>query len=653
MVAIRINGFGGMIPRLGDQILPDGAASFAENTLLLSGELRGVRGVQLVWDFSARDYLPKRVYRITDGGGEQWIAFPDKTVDMVKAPIVNDAANRYYWTSDNYAPRYATLNDLVLADALADWEPDPPGHLLGIPAPDHTDVDMFTVTPDQSGVGEQVTRAYTYTFVSLYGEESAPALAVVETGYTGDTWTISGMKISTDVPDNDDRVLTGKNIYRTITTLSGLVEYHLVDSVGVDVTSYDDDIPTDEVALNSTLESEFWSVPPDDMLGLLTHPNGFLVGFHGRELYMSEPYRPHAWPQQYVLSMESDILGLGVYGTSIAICTRAHPYIASGIHPGAMTLTKAQTPNPCISDRRGVVTMPFGVYYPSDTGLMLMSASGFTNATQQLLTKSEWRRDYTPSQLRAARWQSQYIAFHSTEEGFMFAPDESQSAFVELRHHWHNDEIQNDDRTGEVFIIREQQVLSWNPATGLSETYTWESKEYVTPDPVNFGALALEYGEELKISEELLSEYQDYNDFRFPWPLNPLNWHAINTVRGFEEKTSTENPQDPLDHPTIGLTGYTPPKPFRESHRQPFHGSPLYRTGPYTPIGGVTPGAVGSVVVSVYADDTLVWEETIVDEEQYRLPAGYKARRWKFKLTGTLDVASLKIAETGKELASV
>ena len=656
MTAISITRFGGMIPRAGDQVIPEGMASFAENALLLSGELRGIRGKAVKADLQGTGHTIRRLYRTRSESGDDWITFDDPTVDMVKAPLVNDLHERYYWTSENGAPRVASLTDMLGGGT---------GFPLGVPAP--------TAAPTVSVVGgtvNDVSRAYVYTYVTNFGEESAPSPATLGSGYSDATWTIGNL---VDPPAG--RNIIYKRVYRTVTTTSGRVEYHEVWTTAVANQDYVDDQDTNTVAKNNTLESEFFSEPPENLIGLVAHPNGFLVGFDGRDLYFSEPYRPHAWPQEYILSAEDIIQGLGVYSTSVAVGTRGHPYVVTGIHPSAMTFTKAQTPSPCVSDRRGIVPMPFGVYYPSDAGLMLVSSAGFQNATKNLLTKTEWQRHYTPSNLNAVRWQSQYVAFHSATKGFMFAPDEPQSAFVELDSVWTHTVLQSDTGSGEVFMVDANIVYEWNPAYGIPQTYKWRSKEYVTPNPVNFGALAVEFGAPREISDEVVEEADKYNAIRAEYPLNPLNWHVLNGVRRLVEKISVDDwiaDKDPSRPPDgIVVSGYDGTPITHVDNKQPFHASPLIATGRF----GSSPNASGSSIsvysqfagdtvlnsntyvgelsVSIYADGVMIWRSNIHDEEQYKLPSGYKSRRWVFELEGTIDVQAFKIAETGKELSRV
>ena len=87
-----------MIPRLGQQNLPDNAADVARNCLLLSGELRGLHSPLLIKDFTTDNlgYVLKRAYRLRDDNDDFWVPFDDNLAHFLKGPLVNDKHDRYY-----------------------------------------------------------------------------------------------------------------------------------------------------------------------------------------------------------------------------------------------------------------------------------------------------------------------------------------------------------------------------------------------------------------------------------------------------------------------------------------------------------------------------------------------------------------------------
>lgn len=650
MTSLVINHFGGMMPRYGVQQIPAQAASLVENAILLSGELRGIHNKQRVIDLREIPYPIARVYRAQySDGGASWITFPDDTIDMVKGPLVNDAYDRYYITSDTDSPRMSPLARLANGD---------PSYLLGIPGP----FNAPTVIPDDSGVFEDriVTRAYVYTFVSAFGEEGVPSEATIAEGKDDDVWQLSGM--DTTVPDAAERNITHKNIYRTVTASSGSVAYQFVMKIPLAQATFNDNLDTEEVGINSVINCFDHDAPPGDLRGLVAHPNGFLVAFHGRDLYFSKPYLPHAWPVDYVLSTVDPIKGLGIFGTSIVVATDGFPYVATGVRPDQMTFTKAQTAEPCISGRRGVVSMPFGVYYPTDDGLFLIGPNGFSLATTQLLTKREWQRDFSPWSLQAVRWQNQYVGFYDFSSGLMFDPSEPNAALVKLGSVWEHSVIQQDPFSGAVWLVEGNIVYEWNPAFGVPTTYRWVSKEFVTPKPVNFGACKFEGGlisqppsggipppGGTPIPPDQGEDIEDFNAFRFEFPLNPINFAPLAKVRK-----------------AVTLPGFVPPPPILKENSAPFHKSPLYRLASSEVLLTEPPGfrsatdSYGNfserqtlpveLFFRMYADGDLVYEQQVDDEAVYRLPSGYKAKRYQFEFEGTIELKSFKIAETGAEL---
>ena len=100
-------------------------------------------------------------------------------------------------------------------------------------------------------------------------------------------------------------------------------------------------------------------------------PNGFLIGFDGNNIYMSEAYHFHAWPAEYKQATETPIVGLGVLGQTCVVCTQGYPATVTGTKPATCSFTKATTGEPCLS-RGSIVSTPQGVIYASQNGLILV-----------------------------------------------------------------------------------------------------------------------------------------------------------------------------------------------------------------------------------------------------------------------------------------
>jgi hypothetical protein len=623
MTTIKISDFAGVAPRWSARLLPNNGAVNAENAKLLSGELRGLHETQLLHDFSLDDppapivrafRLPQTVAApipITDA--DQWIGFADTDVDFVRTPVLEDSFERYYWTSDstNYsgAPQYNT-RARINADSTS--------FVLGIPTP----INAVSLTP---AAGTTVTRSYVYTFVSAYGEEGPPSPPSTATGTEG-TWTVSGW--DTSIPNQSDYNITTLRIYRTVVGTTETEYYHVVDLTFGTSTPYNDTALDQTIALNYTMPSLTWTMPPATLEGLVAHPGGFLVGFEGRDLWLSEPYQPHAWPLQYVQTMQTEIVGVAIFNNCIIVMTTSHPYIGSGMTPLTVTMQKLDSIDPCVS-RRSIATTLNGVYYASPQGIVLNDSTQSYLTTEELFTREEWQDDFSPTTVLAAPYGLQYIAFDTSASGFIFSPADQHSPLTTLDRFSGVSAIQIDAYSGDVYLVQNNQVRLWDPPPSLPYSYTWTSKEFELPKPVNFGAFRLKFvANPINISISDLTDYTTFNDGRITKPLNCLNLAALNSVD------------------VEPVTGYTQPQ-----IKNPIGGSPLFD------IAALMSQPV-SVLVNVYARDldstwNLQYSQSISDERTHRLPAGFKSDLWQVELIGNANVYSFAMAETPKELAQV
>lgn len=209
MAMLKLSPFGGMFPRTGIRLLPDTAAQVAYNLKLQSGEFRPLGKPQYTTKpASPKTSPPLAIFRARSGTeAPAWFTWPID-VDCVRVPLGTDVESRFCWTGDG-APKTIKFTDAIsgsgnnyplLANEL----------MLGIPAPQVAP----TVTPS-GGSGSAVTRFYCYTYVSQYGEESAPSPFSTETvGKVDDTWAITAMDVA---PPNSG---VGTAAYTSVTTFT-------------------------------------------------------------------------------------------------------------------------------------------------------------------------------------------------------------------------------------------------------------------------------------------------------------------------------------------------------------------------------------------------------------------------------------------------
>lgn len=611
MTVFKFEGFMGLMPRYSTRLLPNMAATVARNIKLLSGEARGFRVPREVKDLTAESFTVRRAYRIEyqeyDGDESLWLAFSSRDVDVVRSPLVNDSHNRYYWAGDG-VPKYSPVSRIISGST--------PYH-LGVPAPTSA---APTVTPP--GAGTDTTRSYLYTFVSAYGEEGPPSTPSTPQTAAAGTWAISDMSVSPT--GAADRNITHKRIYRTVPGQAGTA-FFFVAEIPVGDASYNDSAADDVVVSNNLLESTSWFPPDPTMEGFVAMPNGYLVGWNGRRLMFSEPYRPHAWPPEYEIGVEFEIVGLAVWGNVLIIGTKSNPYLGMGVSPAAFTTQKTNSVTPCLS-RRGMVSSDAGVYYPSVNGIVLVDGPTPRIVTQDLVTKEEWLRRYNPHLFYAACYGLQYIAFSSPSFGLVFNPSEPTARLVELDRFVGVEGIETDPYNGLVYLIDQDRVYEFDPESSERTYWRWRSKQFHLAKPANFAAAKIKFDyTPIDVSQDVLEHYAPYNNARFAaGPLGTLGGHVLGGVQG---------------------KGQVPTWPEPENH-MPLGGSPLISIEPLLV-------SLSAVRFIAYADGQKMFDRIVTDQELIRMPMGFKRDVWQFELVSNSNVYSLHVAETGRELAEV
>lgn len=629
MTAMRIDRFSGMEPRASKRLLPENSAQDARNCFLQDGELKGLNSPVLVKDLGGQGFTVRRVYRIPNSPSDTWLSFSSRDVDIAKGPLVNDQYERYYWTGDS------GIGGAPAVNALDNIEAGTPGpYKIGVPAP----VNELTVVPDASGVGLDETRSYVYTYVNIWGEESAPSDPIpAVTGKNDDSWDISNILIT---PTFTNYVPLDKiRIYRTVTG-TFTQDFRLVvedDAANFVGGLYSDIITSEVVALNETLASTNYNLPPDDLMNLTSLPNGIFMGTRGRDIHFSEPYRPHAWPVGYILSVDYDVVGCAPIGNSAVIATSSRPYSCAGIHPSSMVLTKSDTIAPCLS-KRSIVSTDQAVFYASTDGLIAVTPGGLSIITNSIITRRQWQNDYSASTIFAAQLGLNYIAFTPIEpaqpanKGWAIGLQEPLQKVTTLDKFVDVVGLDTDAWTGVVYLIKRDVVYEWNPTTSIPLDYVWHSKDYVSPRPINLGAARFKLiSEGEDIDTGIVEDIEAYNTARISFPLNTVNLMPVNSVYKWEGWKASE---------VAAMVGFeTIP-----NNKTPLGGSPLL------PTTGVFDT---STLFEVFADNRKVYSGNIFTERLIRLPSGFKAFVWSFRINSNTTIYSLEVAETGKQLMTV
>lgn len=335
----------------------------------------------------------------------------------------------------------------------------------------------------ESGVGTDIpeTRVYTYTIVnkeSGFDFESAPAPATSEVSIQlGQSALIGGFA---SIPSG--YTITHRRIYRAT---SGV--YLFVAEIPVASTSYTDSVAAED--LGEELPSLTWLPPPSTLKGLINLPGGIMAGFTGRDVYFCDPYRPHAWPVQYMQSLDYPVVGLGRMDTTLAVMTTGTPYFIQGSSPDSMVVVKSDLEQSCAS-KRSIVSLNGAVIYASPDGLVSLSPSGSKIITEKYFTRAQWQALFLPSSIYAYQHDMKYFGFYNngtTTGGFIY--DGSTGEFV--THDIYVAAGYNDLQVDKLFLAgSDRAVKIWG--AGAAKTVTWKSKKFTLPQVMSFSCAQLE-----------------------------------------------------------------------------------------------------------------------------------------------------------------
>ena len=455
------------------------------------------------------------------------------------------------------------------------------------------------------------TRAYVYTFVSDFSEESQPSPATVASGDGTGTWVVIIPAPPTDYADNAPFNPGHYRLYRTVTDSQGNATYYQVTEVPINpvgpVTIHDSASDA-SVTANLILNTIGYAPPPAGLQGVVMMANGIAAGFtNEREVWFSAAYLPHAWPPQYALTVDYPIVGLTANGASLNIVTQGSPFIATGVTPDTMTIGKISASEPCIS-RGSIVSSGEGAFYASPNGVQLLNTGSTNNVTQGVYEK-EFHYSLLPSKWASARYGSSYASFikgspipsknylgQATDipspydtlgyNGFVMDSGDANTPFTYLRPYPAGVTVVNayaDELSGQIFVlVSGGQIMQWNPPVGAPGATTlrgwqWKTKKFRFTAPQQFAAFMVIF--------EVPPEIQ-------------FTLGVRNT-----DQAQTYNP----------TTQY--------------------------------------LIIRVYADGReVVVREIQKTGEVLTIPGGYKAEIWEFQLEGIVGVRLFKAASSIKEL---
>lgn len=612
MPYLKLDNFSGLSPRTGPTNLAPNQAQTAKNVKLQSGEIRPWRNPHFAYTPGSSNV--QTIYKLenTTLGLSAWLEW-STDVDVVPGPVADTTDFRVYYT-DGTAPK--KTNWALATTSGTGTKPFPDAQYnMGVPAP--TTAPTLVKSGGSGTVHED--RAYVYTYISTFGsvlEESAPSpAATILTVEPNATVTVSAFATAPTTAAGYN--ITAIRIYRSVTSATSAVFLYVgmvsvTPSTGVASGSFADNVLA--ANLGVSLPSLYFTPPPAALKGLIAMPNGILAGFVNNEVWFSEPYLPHAWPAGYMMTVGAPIVGLGVFGQTLVVCTTQTPYLITGSQPGAMSQEKVPLPEPCVS-KKSITSDQFGVLYGSPNGLVSIAPGTQDVISRALFTRDEWQT-YIPSSLVGVIYQNMYIGFYQagdTKAALILMRGDSpplvnldvaaQAVFVERS-------------TANVYIVSPTDnniyQLDGDPVNNMF--YEWKSKKFVSTEPINYAIMKAQ-----------------------------ADWDAIDNVAAYNAVVA----EIIAANEAYWATGLTR---FSTLNRTPIN--------TYTLNGSIlqpipTLQDVKNIQILLFANGVQVYSIGVTGQEPQRLPAADKEYLWEVKITGNVGLREFRMATSITELRQI
>jgi hypothetical protein len=244
------------------------------------------------------------------------------------------------------------------------------------------------------------------------------------------------------------------------------------------------------LSLTSALTSTEYEAPPEGMQGITALHNEMMAGFVGNDLYFCEPGQYHAWPSQYRISFEYDIVALSSIGGILLVLTRGYPYIVEGNYPATMVAQKLAVMYPCVS-APSVVATGFGIVWATHDGLAVYGAGGSQLLTKVVHSSDTWNADVNPEEIVGAVYKENYIGSTATAALTLESIEAEGGAglsFVDLDFQYSASWYDNETNSLYTAVGTTGDIYQWDNPSPQTMTMRWKSKVFTTDAPMNLGA---------------------------------------------------------------------------------------------------------------------------------------------------------------------
>lgn len=373
--------------------------------------------------------------------------------------------------------------------------------------------------------------------------------------------------------------------------------------------SFVDSVDVSALDGDTLLLSEDYDQPDASMVGMTTIHNAMIVGFFGNTICFSEPGKPHAWPVKYRRQIDSPIVGLGAFGTTLLALTERTPWALNGNNPEAQSMARTDYVMPCLS-KRSITNIGFGVMWASTGGLAVYSVTiGSDYLTKHVHSWTSWQEAVDAENMMGEYYRGRYFGSDGTNT-FIFERNDQVGGHL----------VQTDVKfTAAHYRAKEDafyyadgtSVYLWNSPNVGPTILDWKSKVFTTKDYINWGAC------------RLIADYST--------PEGEAALAAENAAI-LASNTSLIASLDPMGALCTGDVGTLP---LCTSNLEPFAAAEF------------------TAIFQLFADKQLIFTVERGDDSPFRLPTGYRTDTYEVRVATTARVRAVHLAETMAGLRAV
>jgi len=328
------------------------------------------------------------------------------------------------------------------------------------------------------------TVRYLTTYYDDLGQEGLPSpITITHDLFPGDYIKVAALSESQPSFPSSDTTIVGRRIYRTAAG-KGIEEdnFYFVDQQALSGTSPSKTTGDYYDYKNSSELSEPLEIVenPGVMTSVYTHPGGFMVGFHKKDIWFSEVFKPYTWPSKYQLTIDYNIVGIGISGNDIYVLTEGDPYVCTGDDPATMSVRKihAKFNQSCVGRKSIVRLGDQGVGYAAPGGYCVIRGGVNTMLTESFYSETQWAA-LSPSTFACAVRNNTIHCFSTTACIMLDLTGNQLNVTTATVGSSHSGSAQAyvDPISNTLYMARGGYVHVWEGSTSYL-TATWRSKKY-------------------------------------------------------------------------------------------------------------------------------------------------------------------------------